>query len=103
MFKFGENLFVEGRSWIDDAGYINVWYDGRAQFVHRLVMEEYLGRKLTDMEIVHHIDEDKQNNEWWNLQLTNLADHTRHHALGFHGPVDPLRLQNLQNDRTEEF
>ena len=30
---------------------------------HRLIMQQHLGRPLLSNEIVHHIDENKQNNE----------------------------------------
>ena len=47
---------------------------------HRLVMEEYLGRELTKEEVVHHIDEDRLNNDIDNLMLfKSSGDHTRHH------------------------
>lgn len=36
---------------------------------HRVVMENYLGRELKPEEVVHHIDEDKSNNDISNLKL----------------------------------
>jgi len=56
----------------DNRGYV---------YQHRLVMEELLGRYLTDNEIVHHIDEDKVNNEIENLRL--FQSH-REHAMEHH-------------------
>ena len=67
---------------VDDDGYLLVHHQGKDQYVHRLVMEEILGRKLEDWEIVHHKDENKQNCEPWNLELTNRPDHGRHHMIG---------------------
>ena len=46
---------------------------------HRKVVEEELGRPLRSDEIVHHDDENKQNNDPTNLILTNRADHLREH------------------------
>ncbi|MDP4117648.1 MAG: HNH endonuclease [Bacillota bacterium] len=58
--------------------------------VHRLVMEEKLGRPLTSSEIVHHGDEDKQNNDPENLELTTRSKHARHHMTGKH-PTEETR------------
>lgn len=47
---------------------------------HILVAEKYLGRKLKKGEIVHHIDEDKHNNKYWNLAvLPNQSIHAKIH------------------------
>ena len=46
---------------------------------HRLVMEVFLGRYLTDQEIVHHRDENKHNNALSNLQLTDRFSHNHTH------------------------
>lgn len=36
--------------------------NGKKYDEHRLIMEEYLGRKLRPDEVVHHKDGNKQNN-----------------------------------------
>lgn len=46
---------------------------------HRIVMEEYLGRKLEDDEIVHHIDEIKNHNLIENLELCLKSVHISYH------------------------
>lgn len=44
--------------------------------LHRLVMENYLGRYLTPRkELVHHIDGDRSNNNIQNLKLTTPSEH----------------------------
>ena len=48
--------------------------------MHRIVMENYIGRLLTDNEVVHHIDEDKSNNDITNLQLMVIEEHAKLHA-----------------------
>lgn len=50
---------------------------------HRLVAEKALGRYLTNIEVVHHIDETRDNNSPENLIVfkTN-ADHARFHQTG---------------------
>ena len=46
-----------------------------------LVMEEYLGRYLTDNEVVHHINGDKQDNHIGNLHLMKLSGENSHTGL----------------------
>lgn len=43
---------------------------------HRLVMENHIGRYMTQKEEVHHIDRNKQNNKIENLML--FENHARH-------------------------
>ena len=47
--------------------------------LHRLVMEQKLGRYLTPSEIVHHIDHDKLNNDVNNLELVTQSTHRTIH------------------------
>src|SRR3954462_10887510 len=52
---------------------------------HRVVAEENLGRALLPGEIVHHLDEDKHNNDPANLIVMRQGDHMREHGLGIPG------------------
>ena len=56
-------------------GYMCVSREARSALVHRLVMEEALGRKLTPNELVHHRDENKTNNPIENLELRTRSNH----------------------------
>jgi len=49
-------------------------------FEHRVVMEEYLGRKLKSWETVHHIDMAKLNNDISNLWLCIAKTHHKAHS-----------------------
>lgn len=54
--------------------------DGKTIQGHRLKMELHLGRKLTNTEVVHHIDGDKSNNSINNLLLfPTKAAHSKYH------------------------
>jgi hypothetical protein len=47
--------------------------------LHRLVMEQHIGRYLTKGEVVHHIDKNKQNNDISNLMLfPNDSEHLKY-------------------------
>lgn len=47
---------------------------------HVFVIEEFLGRTLTEDEVVHHIDENKANNKIENLQLMTKYEHKCLHS-----------------------
>jgi len=49
---------------------------------HRVVMERFLGRKLSPEEHIHHIDEDTLNNSPSNLQLVTASEHLKIHVQG---------------------
>ena len=48
--------------------------------MHRVVMENHLGRILDDGEIVHHLDHNGHNNDISNLVVMNGKDHVRMHG-----------------------
>lgn len=49
---------------------------------HRLVMQEYLGKKIESTEVVHHINGNTFDNRIENLILfTSSSEHTKHHNL----------------------
>jgi hypothetical protein len=62
--------------------YVGTGKHGTYVAEHILVMEKYLGRKLTKDEIVHHKDESfegRSNNDISNLQLVTRSWHQKHH------------------------
>jgi excisionase family DNA binding protein len=60
--------------------------DGRKMLVHRHLAEIKAGRRLTEREVVHHVDMDHANNDPQNLCL---MDDTKEHTLA-HRSVDRL-------------
>jgi len=62
-------------------GYVQeyIFENGRYALYHRIVMERFLKRKLTKIEVIHHIDSDKTNNDISNLWLTTDSGHKKAH------------------------
>lgn len=66
-------------------GYIYVRYydkqgNRKIKYEHRMLMERKIGRLLRPEEVVHHIDENPENNDISNLMLfANDREHKRHH------------------------
>jgi hypothetical protein len=48
--------------------------------LHRVIVENTIGRLLTDTEVVHHRDHNKKNNEPSNLEIKSAAEHAKEHA-----------------------
>ena len=69
---------------IDPEGYVRL---GGTQFhprgwiyEHRWVVEQELGRRLTDRESVHHRNHIKHDNRYENLEIVERASHASEHA-----------------------
>lgn len=65
---------------ITKHGHPNAKANGQI-YEHTWVMSELLGRPLTALEVVHHVDENRGNNKPSNLLLfATQAEHLMHHA-----------------------
>lgn len=66
---------------------------------HRVIAEQHLGRPLNDMEVVHHIDNDKHNNDPGNLAVfPSQSFHARcHFGEMLAVELDQYRLLTLAN------
>jgi len=74
----------KGGVWNHD-GYIYLRQeDGKYKAEHRIVMEKYLGRFLTNLEVIHHTDFDRSNNVISNLQIMTRAEHIEIHREGLY-------------------
>jgi hypothetical protein len=69
-----------GKGWIDE-GYHKVSINGKDKRNHRVIMEEYLGRKLDKCEIVHHMNGKKKDNIIKNLVVLTRSEHTKIHKI----------------------
>lgn len=76
-------------------------------YVHRLVMEKYLGRYLDPKETVHHIDGNRSNNDISNLMLYgSRGEHLKEgHALElkFKALISTPKYRQMLEDKLEEM
>lgn len=63
-----------------NANYELICIEGKHKFKHHIIAEEVLGRKLKDMEMVHHVDGNPKNNNRDNLVICSRPYHNFLHA-----------------------
>ena len=74
-----------GRAKIDNHGYYRITSGkegNNGKRLHRLIWEDYHGKKIPEGYVVHHIDGNKLNNDIGNLKLMNHSEHLSHHHKG---------------------
>lgn len=74
----------KGYKTLHNMGYLSIRHPDDLHLIleHRYVVEEHIGRELLSTEDVHHIDQDKQNNDIDNLFLfRSRADHMYFHKM----------------------
>lgn len=62
---------------IRSDGYVAVWYKGKYELEHRVIMSKFLGRDLQANEQVHHRNEIKSDNRFENLEIVTCSEHIR--------------------------
>lgn len=72
IVKENRGWFKDQGGWIDKKGYRRI---KRGKFLHRVIMEEYLQRKLSLDEVIHHKDGNKLNNNINNLEVLQKREH----------------------------
>lgn len=86
------------RMW--EPGYVHV-YIGRDRWVlkHRKIMQEHLGRELSPLEHIHHIDKNPMNNAIENLQIISNSAHQSVHHKGIIRSEESRRKQSESRKR----
>jgi len=79
--KWAKTPGIASEGWVHN-GYRFVQYNDREIQEHRLIIEQELGRPLTNKEVVHHIDCNPLNNSRDNLQLMSKGAHSTLHDTG---------------------
>ena len=74
------------------GNYISINVGGRKIYIHRLVMQKHLNRKLGRDEIVHHKNGIKNDNRLENLELITQSEHIKKHFSKV-----MIKLKGLQN------
>lgn len=80
------NNKIRKKSRINNFGYRVVFDPDSAQsnikgerLEHRKIMEEYIGRPLTQDEVIHHINKNRLDNRIENLRIMTRSEHQRLH------------------------
>jgi hypothetical protein len=58
----------------------NGYYKHKGHYLHRVKMEDKIGRRLRPDEVVHHIDGNRENNALENLEIISDLAHRKYHG-----------------------
>ena len=63
-----------------DNGYWMIWFSNNSRTqLHRWLMEQFLGKKLSNNEVVHHKNGITTDNRLENLEVQSRSQHTKNH------------------------
>lgn len=98
----------KGQALISPLGYLRININGKRVLHHRYIMEQHLGRKLTNKERIHHKNGIKTDNRIENLEL--FVNHSEH-MKKYHPDIcekrkinpkyTPEKIANILNRLTE--
>ena len=98
-----------GNAKINNSGYyvITSRKEGyHKKLLHRLIYEKYIG-EIPDGFIVHHLDENKLNNNLDNLVLMDVNEHRSYHMTGEknpqYGKISPFRGKHHSEETKKKF
>lgn len=89
---------------IEKNDYIKIKVDGVWVSEHIYIVEQFIGRKLNEFEVVHHIDSNKKNNLISNLMLfSNQKEHQKfHNKIRRYGYTNPI-LREVEERWKKEY
>ena len=70
-----------------------IFVDNKSCHLHRKIMEDFIGRKLSFNEVVHHIDGNVKNNSIDNLVLMSRSEHSKLHFY-----LNKIKSTNFKED-----
>lgn len=81
--KIAKSKIGKGKGYsLKPNGYYEVTTgENKGRMLHVVLMEKHIGRKMLKNEVVHHIDENKTNNDLSNLEVMTRSEHSRLHAI----------------------
>lgn len=65
----------KGGLYVNREGYREIRKNKNSILEHRYIMEKYINRKLTEEEVIHHINGNKQDNRIDNLIIVTRSEH----------------------------
>lgn len=66
---------------VQKNGYVTICVGNKKRYLHRVIMEQIIGRPLLPGEVVHHLNGDKTDNRPENLRLMSDHEHRKQHAI----------------------